>query len=48
MWGIAGAKIGMHSFGSSAPIKDLLAKFGVTAASCCFAAAKQQLALGKE
>ena len=25
-----GAKIGMHTFGSSAPIKDLLTKFGFT------------------
>ena len=25
-----GAKIGMHTFGSSAPIKDLLKKFGFT------------------
>jgi transketolase len=28
--GYGGAKIGMHSFGASAPIKDLLTKFGFT------------------
>ena len=28
--GTNGAKIGMHTFGSSAPIKDLLKKFGFT------------------
>jgi transketolase len=28
--GISGAKIGMHTFGSSAPLKDLLRKFGFT------------------
>ena len=28
--GMNGAKIGMHTFGSSAPIKDLLTKFGFT------------------
>ena len=28
--GTTGAKIGMHTFGSSAPLKDLLAKFGFT------------------
>ena len=25
-----GAKIGMHTFGASAPLKDLLTKFGFT------------------
>ena len=29
--GTTGAIIGMHTFGSSAPIKDLLGKFGFTA-----------------
>jgi transketolase len=28
--GISGAKIGMHTFGSSAPLKDLQTKFGFT------------------
>ena len=28
--GMNGAKIGMHTFGSSAPLKDLLTKFGFT------------------
>jgi transketolase len=40
--GAAGAKIGMHTFGSSAPLKDLLAKFGFTAEKVQ-AAAKDQL-----
>ena len=30
--GPTGAKIGMHTFGSSAPLKDLLTKFGFTPA----------------
>ena len=30
--GAAGAKIGMHTFGSSAPLKDLLQTFGFTPA----------------
>lgn len=38
-----GAKIGMHTFGSSAPIKDLLAKFGFTPDKV-LAAAKEQIA----
>jgi transketolase len=41
--GTMGARIGMHSFGSSAPIKDLLAKFGFTP-DRLFAAAKEQIA----
>jgi transketolase len=41
--GGAGAKIGMHSFGSSAPIKDLLSKFGFTPEKV-LAAAKEQIA----
>jgi transketolase len=45
--GASGAKIGMHTFGSSAPLKDLLTKFGFTPEKV-LAAAKQQLALVKE
>jgi transketolase len=45
--GGTGAKIGMHTFGSSAPIKDLLAKFGFEPEKV-LGAAKQQLALAKE
>jgi transketolase len=41
--GTDGAKIGMHTFGSSAPIKDLLAKFGFTPDKV-LAAAKDQIA----
>jgi transketolase len=41
--GPAGAKIGMHTFGSSAPIKDLLTKFGFTPQKV-LAAAKEQIA----
>jgi transketolase len=41
--GTTGAKVGMHTFGSSAPLKDLLAKFGFTAEKV-LAAAKDQLA----
>ncbi len=44
--GAAGAKIGMHSFGSSAPLKDLLVKFGFTPARVA-AAAKEQIAKSK-
>jgi transketolase len=40
--GTTGAKVGMHTFGSSAPLKDLLAKFGFTAEKV-LAAAKDQL-----
>jgi transketolase len=29
--GLTGAKIGMNTFGASAPLKDLLIKFGFTA-----------------
>jgi transketolase len=28
--GMTGAKIGIHTFGSSAPLKDLLKRFGFT------------------
>jgi transketolase len=41
-----GAKIGMHTFGSSAPLKDLLTKFGFTPAKV-LAAAKEQIAKSK-
>jgi transketolase len=41
--GVNGAKIGMRSFGASAPIKDVMAKFGFTAADV-IAAAKEQIA----
>ncbi len=40
--GAAGAKVGMHTFGASAPLKDLLAKFGFTAEKV-LAAAKDQI-----
>jgi transketolase len=39
--GSAGAKIGMHTFGSSAPIKALLTKFGFTPEKVLAAAKKQ-------
>jgi transketolase len=39
--GAAGAKIGMHTFGSSAPLKDLLTKFGFTARDLVAAATDQ-------
>ncbi len=41
--GSAGGKIGMHTFGSSAPIKDLLTKFGFTPEKV-LAAAREQIA----
>jgi transketolase len=41
--GINGARIGMHTFGSSAPIKDLMKKFGFTPEKV-LAAAKEQIA----
>ena len=41
--GMTGARIGMHSFGSSAPIKDLMKKFGFTPEKV-LAAAKDQIA----
>jgi transketolase len=40
--GSTGTKIGMHTFGSSAPIKDLLKKFGFTPGKV-LAAAKEQI-----
>ncbi len=42
--GMKGAEIGMHTFGASAPIKDLLTKFGFTREKV-LAAAKEQIAL---
>ena len=45
--GMTGAKVGMNTFGSSAPLKDLLTKFGFTPAKV-LAAAKEQLAQAKE
>ncbi|MGA8698214.1 MAG: transketolase [Xanthobacteraceae bacterium] len=44
--GTNGAKIGMHTFGSSAPIKDLLKQFGFTPDKVV-AAAKEQIAKSK-
>ena len=44
--GATGAKIGMHTFGSSAPLKDLLTKFGFTPEKV-LAAAKEQTAKSK-
>jgi len=44
--GASGAKVGMTTFGSSAPLKDLLAKFGFTPAKVV-AAAKEQIAKSK-
>jgi transketolase len=41
--GMTGAKIGMHSFGASAPIKDLMTKYGFTPENV-LAAAKEQIA----
>jgi transketolase len=41
--GEAGAKVGMHTFGSSAPLKDLLVRFGFTPDKV-LAAAKEQIA----
>jgi transketolase len=45
--GAAGARIGMGSFGASAPITDLMKKFGFTRENV-IATAKQQLELAKE
>ncbi len=41
--GSSGAKVGMNTFGSSAPLKDLLTKFGFTTAHV-LAAAREQIA----
>ncbi|WP_420967096.1 transketolase [Bradyrhizobium sp. B120] len=45
--GMSGARVGMHTFGASAPIKDLMTRFGFTREKV-LAAAKQQLALARE
>jgi transketolase len=45
--GMGGAKIGMHTFGSSAPIKDLMTKFGFTPEKV-LATAKEQIAKSKK
>jgi transketolase len=45
--GPAGTAVGMNTFGSSAPLKDLLAKFGFTPAKV-LAAARRQLEIAKE
>ena len=45
--GYSGAKLGMRSFGASAPIKDLMARFGFTP-DHVVAAAKAQLDLARE
>jgi transketolase len=45
--GPAGTAIGMNTFGSSAPLKDLLAKFGFTPAKV-LAAARRQVDIAKE
>jgi transketolase len=44
--GMTGAKIGMHTFGASAPLKELQRKFGFTPERVV-AAAKEQLQRGK-
>lgn len=41
--GLSGARIGMHGFGASAPIGDLMTHFGFTPAAVC-AAAREQIA----
>lgn len=43
--GSAGSIIGMHTFGSSAPLKDLLTKFGFTPEKV-YEAAKAQIGSG--
>ena len=45
--GGTGERVGMHGFGASAPIKDLMKKFGFTPRNV-LAAAKRQIALAKE
>ena len=45
--GPSGAAVGMNTFGSSAPLKDLLAKFGFTPAKV-LAAARRQIEMAKE
>jgi transketolase len=41
--GANGARIGMHGFGASAPLKDAMAKFGFTTENVV-AAAREQIA----
>jgi transketolase len=45
--GIGGAVVGMHGFGASAPLKDLLKKLGFTA-DAVLAAAQEQIARAQE
>jgi transketolase len=45
--GSTGAKIGMKSFGASAPLKDVIKKFGFTT-DAVVAAAKEQVGLAKK
>jgi transketolase len=45
--GTNGSAIGMHTFGASAPIKDLMTRFGFTPANV-IAVAKHQLGLAKK
>lgn len=45
--GVTGAKVGMNTFGSSAPLKDLLTKFGFTPEKV-LAAAREQIAKSRE
>ena len=45
--GMTGAKLGMNTFGSSAPLKDLLTKFGFTSEHVV-AAARKQIAQSKK
>jgi transketolase len=46
--GSGGAKIGMHTFGSSAPIKDLMTKFGFTPDKVLAAAKEQIMKAGRQ
>ena len=45
--GASGAMIGMHTFGASAPYKDLLLKFGFTVEKVV-EAARQQIGAARE
>jgi transketolase len=45
--GANGHRVGMHTFGASAPIKDVMAKFGFTRERV-LAVAKDQLRLARE
>src|SRR6185312_8764183 len=45
--GPGGARIGMHTFGASAPIKDVMKKFGFTR-EAVLAAAREQIAKSRE